>query len=85
MKSEKAKSRHKESSKEIIKKCHSCGHLTVSVKEPERCGECRKSFLPSRYFEKVHHNKNMKEYQRLFSHASEMNEDDLVKGLNVLW
>lgn len=70
--------------KTIIKKCHSCGSLNESEKELDRCQKCRKAFLPSLYFYKVHA-KNSKDFQDLFSHANELSQEDLIKGLIVLW
>lgn len=74
----------KNASKTLVKKCHFCGHVNYVEVEPKRCGSCKKSFLPSSYFSKVHA-KNEKEFDALFSDASELHEDDLVKGLNALW
>lgn len=71
-------------SKVIIKKCHMCGSVVEGYKEAKKCTGCKKSFLPSNYFGKVHA-KNSKEYDELFSHSDELHEDDLVKGINVLW
>ncbi len=68
----------------LIKKCHRCGHLMEGPTEPEKCGQCQKSFLPSRYFEKVHA-KNSEEFKQLFASSHELNEEDLIKGLHVLW
>lgn len=71
-------------SKVIIKKCHVCGHVEESYRETKKCSNCKKSFLPSNYFGKVHA-KNSKEFDELFSHSDELHEEDLVKGINVLW
>ena len=68
----------------IVKKCHVCGAITEGYKEPKKCGGCNKSFLPSNYFGKVHAT-NSKEYEELFSHSDELHEEDLIKGINVLW
>lgn len=68
----------------LIKKCHVCGSLNESFKEAKKCRDCNKSFLPSNYFGKVHA-KNSKEYDELFSASDDLHEDDLVKGINVLW
>lgn len=68
----------------LIKKCHVCGHLNETYKEPERCTDCKKSFLPSNYFNKVHA-KNTEEFKQLFCEVHELHEDDLVKGHNVIW
>ncbi len=68
----------------IIKKCHVCGHMMESHQEIDKCGSCKKPFLPMNYFGKVHA-KNSAEFKELFSNASELHEDDMVKGLTVLW
>ena len=41
-------------------------------------------FLPFHYFNKVHA-KNSEEFSNLFSHVDEINEEDLVKGIHVIW
>ena len=68
----------------IIKKSHVCGHLSESSSELERCLKCSKAFLPLKYFVKVHEQTGEK-YQELFSSSDELAEDDLAKGLYVLW
>lgn len=73
-----------ESTAKIIKKCHMCGHLMESRKEVEKCECCNKPFLPMNYFGKVHA-KNSTEFKQLFSKASEIHEEDLIKGLSVIW
>ncbi len=74
----------KVSDKVIIKKCHVCGQVAESAKELERCLKCNKAFLPLNYFSKVHDSKS-EEYQELFSHCDELEDEDLVVGLYVLW
>ena len=69
----------------LFKKCHVCGEVQESLKqEVVRCSSCKKSFLPTNYFGKVHA-KNSQEFQELFSEVHELHEDDLIKGLSVLW
>lgn len=68
----------------LIKKCHVCGHLNEVYKEPERCTQCQKSFLPCNYFGKVHA-KNSQEFKKLFCEVHELDDDDLIKGYNVIW
>jgi tRNA(Ile2) C34 agmatinyltransferase TiaS len=68
----------------LIKKCHVCGHIMESSEEVQKCHKCKKSFLPSNYFHKVH-SKNQKEYEALFAGSHEIHEQDLIKGLTVLW
>jgi len=68
----------------LIKKCHVCGHLMESAQEVQKCGGCKKSFLPVNYFSKVH-SKGQKEYEQLFAHSYELRDEDLIKGLTVLW
>lgn len=69
---------------QLIKKCHMCGHIMESEKEVQKCEKCKKSFLPVNYFSKIH-SKSQQEYEQLFAHGHEIHEEDLVKGLSVLW
>lgn len=68
----------------IVKKCHVCGHLMETRKEADKCECCNKPFLPMNYFSKVHA-KNSADFKNLFSKASELHEEDMIKGLTVLW
>jgi len=68
----------------LIKKCHVCGQMMESHSEIKKCVRCKKSFLPSHYFAKIHA-KNSKEYLHLFAESDELREEDLIKGINVLW
>ena len=68
----------------IIKKCHVCGFLIETNKEASQCPHCKKSFLPLNYFGKVHA-KNSSEFKNLFAESEELHEEDLIKGLTVLW
>lgn len=70
--------------KVIIKKCHVCGHMNETTYELEKCKQCRKSFLPSHYFAKIH-NQDQTEFEKLFNDAEEMEESRLIKGLYVIW
>jgi len=70
--------------KVIIKKCHCCGHLMETYREAQKCGSCKKSFLPSNYFGKVH-TKNSEDFKNLFLTSDELHEDDLIKGMYVIW
>lgn len=45
---------------------------------------CNKAFLPLRYFEKIHAHKEIK-FEKHFSLTEELEEEDLIKGLFVLW
>lgn len=74
----------KKSGTTIIKKCHVCGTIHESFEEVQKCKSCKKSFLPTNYFSKVHA-KNSKEFQNLFCNAEELDEQDLIFGLHVLW
>jgi len=74
---------HTESKKLFIKQCHSCGTVGEHNKEIERCTQCSKSFLPLKYFEKIHD--VHQQYSELFSSADEIEDKDLIRGLIVLW
>jgi len=68
----------------LIRACHACTKITESFQEIERCLHCNKSFLPLRYFEKIHDFKG-ESWRRHFSDADELENEDLIKGLFVLW
>jgi hypothetical protein len=55
-----------------------------AAQEVQKCGKCKKSFLPTNYFSKVH-SKAQNEYEQLFASSAELHEEDLIKGLTVLW
>lgn len=74
----------KKTGKILIKKCHICGTVAESYSEVKKCDNCKKSFLPSNYFGKVHA-KNSEEFAKLFSSSDELYEEDLIKGIAVLW
>lgn len=76
-------SEYSESKKLLIKQCHCCAHIQETAIELERCTQCQKSFLPLKYFEKIHD--TYQNYTQLFSAAEELEEKDLIKGLIVLW
>ncbi len=68
----------------LIRACHSCCKINESNKELERCLHCNKSFLPLRYFEKIKGHKEVT-WENHFSPSSHLEEEDLIKGLFVLW
>jgi hypothetical protein len=74
----------KSKEKTLIRACHSCLKVNESNKELERCLHCSKSFLPLRYFDKIHHDKDLK-WEHHFSFTDQLDEEDLIKGLFVLW
>ena len=75
---------HQNDKKLIIKKCHLCGTVNEGTDEPRRCTGCKKSFLPANYFSKVHA-KNSEKFDNLFASSDELEDNDLIIGLNVLW
>ncbi len=74
----------KRTKKLIIRRCHLCGEVIESYSEVEKCTDCNKHFLPLNYFGKVHAT-NSAAYLQLFEEASTLHEDDLIKGLFVIW
>jgi hypothetical protein len=74
----------KSKEKTLIRACHSCLKVNESIKELERCSHCNKSFLPLRYFDKIHQDKEAK-WENHFSYTEQLEEEDLIKGLFVLW
>jgi len=69
----------------LIKMCHVCGQVIESASEVQRCPKCNKSFLPLNYFAKVHDIKTSDDFKHLFEDCNALNEDDLIKGIHVLW
>lgn len=74
----------KRSKKLLIRRCHVCSEVLESYSEVEKCTECHKHFLPLNYFGKVHAT-NSHAFKQLFEEASTLHEDDLIKGLFVIW
>ncbi len=70
--------------KTIIRKCHLCGEIIEARVEPEKCPTCKKSFLPSNYFGKIHA-KNSEEFKKLFSKVEEIYDESLIRGLIAIW
>lgn len=70
--------------KMLIRACHSCLKINESTKELERCTHCNKSFLPLRYFDKIKSERDVN-WENHFSYSDQLEEDDLIKGLFVLW
>lgn len=68
----------------LIKKCHLCGHLNWKDQEVEQCEKCHKSFLPLNYFKRMQKGVQA-DTQQLFCQCHELSEEDMVKGLYVLW
>jgi rRNA maturation endonuclease Nob1 len=71
--------------KTLVRKCHICGQVTQASNEQEKCLSCGKAFLPLNYFKKIHDHCDEKEYKELFLHCDELEEDDLIKGIYVIW
>ena len=71
-------------SKLVIKKCHLCGAIMEAFNEIRSCTSCKKSFLPLNYFSIVHA-QDTKRPQELFLSSDELSEEDMIKGINVLW
>jgi hypothetical protein len=74
----------KSKEKILIRTCHACLKLNESTKELERCAHCNKAFLPIRYFDKIHHAEESK-WENYFYPTDLIEEEDLIKGLFVLW
>ncbi|MBI2519786.1 MAG: hypothetical protein HYV97_05200 [Bdellovibrio sp.] len=68
----------------ILRICHKCGHANESVKELERCQKCSKAFLPLMYAT-CSDAKTTKEYKNLFQESSEVEPEDVIKGLVAIW
>lgn len=74
----------KSTTRMLIKKCHMCGHISESTIEIQKCASCQKAFLPLNYFSKVHHSQTS-QFHELFSPSEEISEEDIIKGIYVLW
>lgn len=73
-------------SMKIIKRCHVCGQITESSSEIDKCVSCGKSFLPLNYFSKVHdHEGKQYNFKDLYAEGHELEQEDLIIGLYVLW
>lgn len=68
----------------VIKKCHCCGEIIESIKEEKKCFSCGKAFLPLNYFTKIHTSEDY-QFNDLFDKSEDLHEEDLIKGLQVLW
>jgi hypothetical protein len=68
----------------LLRNCHSCLKINESSKELERCAHCNKAFLPLRYFDKIHQEKDLS-WENYFYPTDLIEEEDLIKGLFVLW
>jgi hypothetical protein len=68
----------------IMRKCHVCSHINESAAELEKCTSCAKSFMPLNYFDKIH-NHDEGRFEELFAHGHEITDEDIIKGLFVLW
>lgn len=68
----------------LIRLCHKCLKLNESTSEIEKCGHCQKSFLPLRYFDKIHA-RPKNEWSSHFSSIEDIDPKDLIQGLFVMW
>jgi hypothetical protein len=68
----------------LFKMCPACIKLNESSGELARCAWCQKAFLPLNYSAKVD-NSSPSDYFLLFALAEELCDEDLIKGLYVLW
>lgn len=68
----------------IIRQCHMCGKVTESKQEKNKCNCCGKAFLPLNYFAKIHDHSEVK-FNELFAESQDLNEEDMITGIYVLW
>lgn len=68
----------------LIRVCHMCLKINESTAEIEKCVHCQKSFLPLRYFEKIHSHAKQ-EWSSHFSSIEDIDDKDLIQGLFVMW
>lgn len=75
----------KHSERLLFRACHLCHYVAESSQELDRCPKCHKAFLPLKYFIKVHEHGPESKFKDLFSPCEEIHEEDLIKGINVIW
>ena len=80
----KSKKKMQDHRKLLVRMCHKCGHANESYKELERCQKCSKAFLPLMYATSGDA-KTTKEYKNLFQESAEVDPEDVIKGLAVVW
>jgi hypothetical protein len=68
----------------IIRRCHCCDQVVESEVEQESCLKCGKAFLPLNYFDKIHGDQSQN-FKDLFAHSDDLQEEDLITGIYVLW
>ena len=68
----------------LFKRCHLCGHISETDHELAKCLSCSKAFLPLNYYRKIHENSHT-HFHELFSFSDDLTEEDLIKGIHVLW
>ncbi|HLW56090.1 MAG TPA: hypothetical protein VKY27_01820 [Bacteriovoracaceae bacterium] len=68
----------------LIRVCHKCLKINEASGEIEKCAHCQKSFLPLRYFDKIH-SKSKENWTSYFSSIEDIDEKDLIQGLIVKW
>lgn len=69
----------------LIRVCHICLKLNESPNEIEKCAHCQKSFLPLRYFDKIHSQASKSNWSSHFSSIEDIDDKDLILGLFVKW
>lgn len=68
----------------LIRMCHMCLKLNEAASEIEKCHHCHKSFLPLRYFDKIHA-KSQGNWSSHFDSIDDIDSKDLICGLFVMW
>ena len=68
----------------IIRCCHMCSNIMEFDKEPTKCLKCKKPFLPHNYFAKIHDHNNQ-DFESLYVSACSLTEEELIKGIEVIW
>ncbi|HLT22200.1 MAG TPA: hypothetical protein VKZ84_02115 [Bacteriovoracaceae bacterium] len=80
----KSESKLYKKSKTLIRACHMCFKLNEATSEIEKCQHCHKSFLPLRYFDKIHA-KSKENWSSHFNSIDDIDSKDLIQGLFVVW
>ncbi len=73
------------SGRSLYRQCHMCAYVIHTSEEVQRCPKCNKSFLPLNYFAKIHKGKQGEDYDALYSSCDELSEQEIIKGLYVIW
>ncbi|MBF0366421.1 MAG: hypothetical protein HQK50_12690 [Oligoflexia bacterium] len=82
---EQKEQKEQKTKRQLIQKCHLCGAIIETYVELSECPTCKKHFFPLNYWDKATCVSTKEMYMKLFSTSDELSEEDLIKGIHVLW